>query len=145
MREMLKKSWSISLPLDLFPAPDGAPLNIQWTMIGSTLTLHWDPVVAMETESKVTGYLVGPNSLQSSDLSPVSKDDGFCIGSFFCVTVSRDRCCWRDIVIMTSTLSWQTKPLWSSASPQATTISFRSRPWVRAVKALAVNPSTSTN
>lgn len=44
------------------PAPDRAPLNIQWTMIGSTLTLHWDPVVAMETESKVTGYLVGPSS-----------------------------------------------------------------------------------
>ncbi|XP_056261407.1 contactin-3 isoform X2 [Seriola aureovittata] len=40
------------------PPPDRAPLNIQWTMIGSTLTLHWDPVVAMETESKVTGYLV---------------------------------------------------------------------------------------
>uniref|UniRef100_A0A673CCQ8 Contactin 3b n=1 Tax=Sphaeramia orbicularis TaxID=375764 RepID=A0A673CCQ8_9TELE len=41
------------------PPPDRPPLNIQWTMIGSTLTLHWDPVVAMETESKVTGYLVG--------------------------------------------------------------------------------------
>ncbi|XP_030585819.1 LOW QUALITY PROTEIN: contactin-3 [Archocentrus centrarchus] len=40
------------------PPPDRAPLNIQWTMIGSTLTLHWNPVVAMETESKVTGYLV---------------------------------------------------------------------------------------
>uniref|UniRef100_A0A673C7E5 Contactin 3b n=1 Tax=Sphaeramia orbicularis TaxID=375764 RepID=A0A673C7E5_9TELE len=40
------------------PPPDRPPLNIQWTMIGSTLTLHWDPVVAMETESKVTGYLV---------------------------------------------------------------------------------------
>uniref|UniRef100_A0A4W6FXG6 Contactin 3b n=1 Tax=Lates calcarifer TaxID=8187 RepID=A0A4W6FXG6_LATCA len=45
------------------PPPDRAPLNIQWTMIGSTLTLHWDPVVAMETESKVTGYLVGPSLL----------------------------------------------------------------------------------
>uniref|UniRef100_A0A671XWS4 Contactin 3b n=1 Tax=Sparus aurata TaxID=8175 RepID=A0A671XWS4_SPAAU len=43
--------------------PHRAPLNIQWTMIGSTLTLHWDPVVAVETESKVTGYLVGPDSL----------------------------------------------------------------------------------
>ncbi|CAI5688920.1 contactin-3 [Oreochromis niloticus] len=40
------------------PPPDRAPLNIQWNMIGSTLTLHWNPVVAMETESKVTGYLV---------------------------------------------------------------------------------------
>lgn len=38
-------------------------------MIGSTLTLRWDPVVAMETESKVTGYLVGPSSSQSFDLS----------------------------------------------------------------------------
>uniref|UniRef100_A0A3P9BN66 Contactin 3b n=1 Tax=Maylandia zebra TaxID=106582 RepID=A0A3P9BN66_9CICH len=37
--------------------PDRPPLNIQWNMIGSTLTLHWNPVVAMETESKVTGYL----------------------------------------------------------------------------------------
>lgn len=42
----------------LILAPDRAPHNIQWTMIGSTLSLHWDPVVAMETESKVTGYLV---------------------------------------------------------------------------------------
>lgn len=41
-------------------APDRPPLNVQWTMVGSTLSLHWDPVVATETESKVTGYLVGP-------------------------------------------------------------------------------------
>ncbi|XP_005941669.1 contactin-3 [Haplochromis burtoni] len=40
------------------PPPDRPPLNIQWNMIGSTLTLHWNPVVALETESKVTGYLV---------------------------------------------------------------------------------------
>ncbi|XP_043978207.1 contactin-3 isoform X2 [Gambusia affinis] len=40
------------------PPPDRAPLNIQWSMIGSSLTLHWDPVVATETESEVTGYLV---------------------------------------------------------------------------------------
>uniref|UniRef100_A0A8C6T3N3 Contactin 3b n=1 Tax=Neogobius melanostomus TaxID=47308 RepID=A0A8C6T3N3_9GOBI len=40
------------------PPPDRPPLNIQWTMVGSTLSLHWDPVVATETESKVTGYLV---------------------------------------------------------------------------------------
>uniref|UniRef100_A0A673C7D5 Contactin 3b n=1 Tax=Sphaeramia orbicularis TaxID=375764 RepID=A0A673C7D5_9TELE len=50
------------------PPPDRPPLNIQWTMIGSTLTLHWDPVVAMETESKVTGYLVGSTlHLSTSD------------------------------------------------------------------------------
>ncbi len=75
-------SCSISLPLVLFLAPDRAPLNIQWTMIGSTLTLHWDPVVAMETESKVTGYLVGLNSLQSSDLSPESKMTVFASAHF---------------------------------------------------------------
>ncbi|XP_071776062.1 contactin-3 isoform X1 [Centroberyx gerrardi] len=40
------------------PPPGQPPLNVEWTMIGSTLTLHWDPVVAMETESEVTGYLV---------------------------------------------------------------------------------------
>lgn len=37
-------------------------------MVGSTLSLHWDPVVAMETESKVTGYLVGPGPVPDSDL-----------------------------------------------------------------------------
>uniref|UniRef100_A0A671XTU0 Contactin 3b n=1 Tax=Sparus aurata TaxID=8175 RepID=A0A671XTU0_SPAAU len=52
--------------------PHRAPLNIQWTMIGSTLTLHWDPVVAVETESKVTGYLVGPDSLhRNNDISTI--------------------------------------------------------------------------
>ncbi|KAM3877572.1 contactin-3 [Diretmus argenteus] len=40
------------------PPPGQPPLNVKWTMIGSTLTLHWDPVEAMDTESAVTGYLV---------------------------------------------------------------------------------------
>lgn len=52
----------------LILAPDRAPRNIQWTMIGSTLSLHWDPVVAMETESKVTGYLVRANINQKCAL-----------------------------------------------------------------------------
>lgn len=68
-----KKATSISsvyLLLISFVAPDRPPLNIQWNMIGSTLTLHWNPVVALETESKVTGYLVSPTILQSCDLSP---------------------------------------------------------------------------
>uniref|UniRef100_A0A3Q2QUS1 Contactin 3b n=1 Tax=Fundulus heteroclitus TaxID=8078 RepID=A0A3Q2QUS1_FUNHE len=47
-----------SAPINNTTRKPRAPLNIQWSMIGSTLTLHWDPVVAMETESKVTGYLV---------------------------------------------------------------------------------------
>lgn len=60
---MLDKSNDALLILPL-SAPDRAPHNIQWTMIGSTLSLHWDPVVAMETESKVTGYLVCANLKQ---------------------------------------------------------------------------------
>ncbi|XP_030276182.1 contactin-3 [Sparus aurata] len=53
------------------PPPDRAPLNIQWTMIGSTLTLHWDPVVAVETESKVTGYLVLLKRHRNNDISTI--------------------------------------------------------------------------
>ncbi|XP_039971387.1 contactin-3 [Xiphias gladius] len=53
------------------PPPDRAPLNIQWTMIGSTLTLHWDPVVAMETESKVTGYSVLLKRHRYSDINTI--------------------------------------------------------------------------
>ncbi|KAM6981136.1 contactin-3 [Aplochiton taeniatus] len=40
------------------PPPGQPPGNVEWTMIGSILTLHWDPVVAMETEAVVVGYLV---------------------------------------------------------------------------------------
>ncbi|XP_028261752.1 contactin-3 [Parambassis ranga] len=53
------------------PPPDRAPLNIQWTMIGSTLTLHWDPVVAIETESKVTGYLVLLKRHRNNDINTI--------------------------------------------------------------------------
>ncbi|XP_037108064.1 contactin-3 [Syngnathus acus] len=50
-----------SVPINITtkkPPPDRAPLNVQWSMIGSTLSLQWDPVVALEKESKVTGYVV---------------------------------------------------------------------------------------
>ncbi|XP_023688924.1 contactin-3-like [Paramormyrops kingsleyae] len=39
-------------------SPAQPPMNVEWTLIGAQLTLHWDPVVAMETESEVTGYQV---------------------------------------------------------------------------------------
>ncbi|KAE8293320.1 Contactin-3 Brain-derived immunoglobulin superfamily protein 1 [Larimichthys crocea] len=38
------------------PPPTQPPLNIEWTLIGSQLSLYWEPVVAMESESEVTGY-----------------------------------------------------------------------------------------
>uniref|UniRef100_A0A1A8EP56 Contactin 3 (Plasmacytoma associated) n=2 Tax=Nothobranchius korthausae TaxID=1143690 RepID=A0A1A8EP56_9TELE len=53
------------------PPPDRGPLNIQWSMIGSTLTLHWDPVVSMETESKVTGYLVVLKRHRYNDINTI--------------------------------------------------------------------------
>ncbi|XP_075871810.1 contactin-3 [Nelusetta ayraudi] len=56
------------------PPPDRAPLNIQWTIVGSTLSLHWDPVVAMETESKVTGYLVLLKRSRYNDITSVRTD-----------------------------------------------------------------------
>lgn len=39
-------------------APAQPPLNVEWTLIGSQLSLYWEPVVAMESESEVTGYQV---------------------------------------------------------------------------------------
>ncbi|KAM9759115.1 contactin-3 isoform 1-T3 [Menidia menidia] len=56
------------------PPPDRPPLNIQWTMIGSTLTLHWDPVVAMDTESKVTGYLVTLKKHRYNEIHTISTN-----------------------------------------------------------------------
>ncbi|XP_035992375.1 contactin-3 isoform X2 [Fundulus heteroclitus] len=38
------------------PPPAQPPLNIEWTLIGSQLSLYWEPVAAMESESEVTGY-----------------------------------------------------------------------------------------
>lgn len=35
-------------------------MNVEWTMIGSQLSLYWEPVVATESESEVTGYQVSP-------------------------------------------------------------------------------------
>lgn len=39
-------------------APAQPPLNVEWTLIGSQLSLYWEPVVAMDSESEVTGYQV---------------------------------------------------------------------------------------
>ncbi|XP_061641405.1 contactin-3 [Phyllopteryx taeniolatus] len=61
-----------SVPINITtkkPPPDRAPLNIKWSMIGSTLSLHWDPVVAVETESKVTGYLVLVKKQRYNDMN----------------------------------------------------------------------------
>ncbi|TWW56518.1 Contactin-3 Brain-derived immunoglobulin superfamily protein 1 [Takifugu flavidus] len=38
------------------PPPAQPPMNIEWTLIGSQLSLYWEPVAATESESEVTGY-----------------------------------------------------------------------------------------
>uniref|UniRef100_A0A674NNF8 Contactin-3-like n=1 Tax=Takifugu rubripes TaxID=31033 RepID=A0A674NNF8_TAKRU len=40
------------------PPPAQPPMNIEWTLIGSQLSLYWEPVAATESESEVTGYKV---------------------------------------------------------------------------------------
>lgn len=39
-------------------APGQPPQSVEWNLIGSQLMLQWDPVIALETESEVTGYIV---------------------------------------------------------------------------------------
>lgn len=39
-------------------------MSIEWTLIGSQLSLYWEPVVATESESEVTGYQVSEKRRQ---------------------------------------------------------------------------------
>ncbi|KAK0131042.1 Contactin-3 [Merluccius polli] len=54
--------------------PRQPPVNVEWTMTGSLLTLHWDPVVATETESPVTGYMVLLKRQRYGDIDMVLTD-----------------------------------------------------------------------
>uniref|UniRef100_A0A672Z5K6 Contactin-3-like n=1 Tax=Sphaeramia orbicularis TaxID=375764 RepID=A0A672Z5K6_9TELE len=67
------------------PPPAQPPLNVEWTLIGSHLSLYWEPVVAVESESEVTGYqrhkevntLVTTNS--TAELTLSEEDDDYII------------------------------------------------------------------
>ncbi|XP_063096093.1 contactin-2 isoform X2 [Cavia porcellus] len=48
------------------PPPRRPPSNISWTFSSSSLTIQWDPVVALRNESAVTGYKM----LYQNDLHP---------------------------------------------------------------------------
>uniref|UniRef100_A0A672Z6C0 Contactin-3-like n=1 Tax=Sphaeramia orbicularis TaxID=375764 RepID=A0A672Z6C0_9TELE len=65
------------------PPPAQPPLNVEWTLIGSHLSLYWEPVVAVESESEVTGYQV---SFSHSICFTVT----FPLGVFFCLSESAD-------------------------------------------------------
>ncbi|CAL8280395.1 unnamed protein product [Boreogadus saida] len=51
------------------PAPAQPPLNIEWTLIGPLLSLYWEPVVAMDLESEVTGYQVSYRSQKHKEVT----------------------------------------------------------------------------
>uniref|UniRef100_A0A3B4ZWM9 Contactin-3-like n=1 Tax=Stegastes partitus TaxID=144197 RepID=A0A3B4ZWM9_9TELE len=64
------------------PPPAQPPLNVEWTLIGSHLSLYWEPVVAMESESEVTGYQVSFTSSVSNstaELTLPEDDDDYII------------------------------------------------------------------
>ncbi|XP_046896581.1 contactin-3 [Hypomesus transpacificus] len=54
------------------PPPGQPPLNVEWTLIGSLLILHWDAVVTMETESEATGYKVSYRRLKHREVSSLT-------------------------------------------------------------------------
>ncbi|XP_076839736.1 contactin-3 isoform X1 [Brachyhypopomus gauderio] len=54
--------------------PGQPPLNVEWNLIGSKLTMHWDPVVTMEMESEVTGYQVSYRRNRHSELNTVTTN-----------------------------------------------------------------------
>ncbi|KAJ8258540.1 hypothetical protein COCON_G00175520 [Conger conger] len=56
------------------PPPGQPPLNIEWNLIGSQLTLHWDPVIALETESEVTGYQVSYRRQRHGDMNAITTN-----------------------------------------------------------------------
>ncbi|KAG1962728.1 contactin-3 [Pimephales promelas] len=53
------------------PPPGQPPQNVEWNLIGSQLLLQWDPVIALETESEVTGYIVLYRRHRNNDMYSV--------------------------------------------------------------------------
>ncbi|MCI4375167.1 hypothetical protein PGIGA_G00106180 [Pangasianodon gigas] len=56
------------------PPPGQPPLNVEWTLIGSQLTLQWDPVIALDTESEVTGYVVMYRRHRNNDMYTITTN-----------------------------------------------------------------------
>ncbi|GAA6093059.1 contactin-3 [Tachysurus ichikawai] len=54
--------------------PGQPPLNVEWNLIDSKLTVHWDPVVTMEMESEVTGYKVSYTRNRHTEINTVTTN-----------------------------------------------------------------------
>ncbi|KAG7326669.1 hypothetical protein KOW79_010070 [Hemibagrus wyckioides] len=56
------------------PPPGQPPQNVEWTLIGSQLTLQWDPVIALDTEAEVTGYVIMYRRHRNNDLYTITTN-----------------------------------------------------------------------
>ncbi|XP_066519522.1 contactin-3 [Hoplias malabaricus] len=66
-----------SLPINATtkkPPPGQPPQNVEWSLIGSQLTLQWDPVIALDTESEVTGYVVLYRRHHNNDMYTITTN-----------------------------------------------------------------------
>ncbi|CAG07560.1 unnamed protein product, partial [Tetraodon nigroviridis] len=52
--------------------PAQPPMNVEWTLIGSQLSLYWEPVVATESESEVTGYQLSYRRQRHKEVSTLT-------------------------------------------------------------------------
>ncbi|XP_030632439.1 contactin-3 [Chanos chanos] len=56
------------------PPPGQPPQNVEWNLTGTQLTLQWDPVIALDTESEVTGYLVQYRRHHNNDMISITTN-----------------------------------------------------------------------
>ncbi|XP_055044210.2 contactin-3 [Misgurnus anguillicaudatus] len=54
--------------------PGQPPLNVEWNLIGSKLTVHWEPVISLEMESEVTGYQVSYRRNRHKEINTISTN-----------------------------------------------------------------------
>ncbi|XP_016313464.1 contactin-3-like [Sinocyclocheilus anshuiensis] len=54
--------------------PGQPPLNVEWNLIGSKLTVHWEPVISLEMESDVTGYQVSYRRNRHKEINTITTN-----------------------------------------------------------------------
>ncbi|XP_056589801.1 contactin-3 [Triplophysa dalaica] len=54
--------------------PGQSPLNVEWNLIGSKLTVHWEAVISLEMESEVTGYQVSYRRNRHKEINTISTN-----------------------------------------------------------------------
>uniref|UniRef100_A0A8C2A360 Contactin 3a, tandem duplicate 1 n=1 Tax=Cyprinus carpio TaxID=7962 RepID=A0A8C2A360_CYPCA len=54
--------------------PGQPPLNVEWNLIGSKLTVHWEPVISLEMESDVTGYQVSYRRNRHEEINTITTN-----------------------------------------------------------------------